>query len=56
LAALRAAAAAAVAGRVQIVLIDGDAGIGKSRLVSSACARVRQEGMVAAVGRLRSAG
>jgi len=36
MAAMRAAAAAAEAGRAQIVLIDRDAGIGKSRLVASA--------------------
>jgi predicted ATPase len=50
LAAIRAGAAAAVAGQAQIVLIDGDAGIGKSRLIAGACARARQDGLVAAVG------
>jgi DNA-binding CsgD family transcriptional regulator len=50
LAALRAAAATAAGGRVPIVLMDGDAGIGKSRLVATACALARAEGMVSAVG------
>ena len=45
MAVLRAAAAAAAAGRARIVLIDGDAGIGKSRLIASACAQARLEGM-----------
>jgi DNA-binding CsgD family transcriptional regulator len=50
MAALRAAAAAAAAGQTQIVLIDGDAGIGKSRLVANVCAQARREDAVAAVG------
>jgi DNA-binding CsgD family transcriptional regulator len=50
LAAVRAAAASAAAGRARVVLIDGDAGIGKSRLVATACAQARQDGMLAVVG------
>jgi DNA-binding CsgD family transcriptional regulator/tetratricopeptide (TPR) repeat protein len=50
MAALRAAAAAAADGRTRIVLIDGDAGIGKSRLVARACAQARREGMLTAAG------
>jgi DNA-binding CsgD family transcriptional regulator/tetratricopeptide (TPR) repeat protein len=50
LAAIRAAAAAAVAGHAPIVLIDGDAGIGKSRLIAGGCAQARQDGLAAAVG------
>jgi tetratricopeptide (TPR) repeat protein len=45
-----AAALSAHAGRARIVLVAGDAGIGKTRLVVEVCARVRQAGVLAAVG------
>ena len=50
LAALRAAAAAAAVGQTRIVLLDGDAGIGKSRLVASACEQARRDRMITAIG------
>jgi predicted ATPase len=50
LAALRAVTEAAAVGRTRIALIDGDAGIGKSRLIAGACARARQDGMITAIG------
>ena len=44
------AASSAKAGRARIVLLAGDAGIGKTRLIGELCARARQGGMLAAVG------
>ncbi len=38
------------AGRARFVLVSGDAGIGKTRLVSEVCGRARQAGMLTAVG------
>ena len=38
------------AGRARIVLLAGDAGIGKTRLIGEVCARAKQDGMLAAVG------
>lgn len=48
--ALRSAAQSAQAGQSRIVLVGGDAGIGKTRLVGEFCEHVRQDGMLAAVG------
>jgi DNA-binding CsgD family transcriptional regulator len=48
--ALRSAALATRDRQSRIVLIGGDAGIGKTRLVSEFCARARDDGMLAAVG------
>jgi hypothetical protein len=45
---------AAAAGRVRIVLIDGNAGIGKSRLVASACTQGLAGGNGRCGRRLRS--
>lgn len=50
LGALRASAASAAAGQSRIVLIGGDAGIGKTRLVTEFCASARADGMLAVVG------
>lgn len=47
---LRAATAAAAAGQGRIVLIGGDAGIGKTRLVTEFCALARADGFRTAVG------
>ena len=44
------AVVSARAGRARFVLVSGDAGIGKTRLVSEVCGRARQAGMLAAVG------
>jgi DNA-binding CsgD family transcriptional regulator/tetratricopeptide (TPR) repeat protein len=44
------AASSAKAGRARIVLVAGDAGIGKTRLIGELCARIEQEGMLAALG------
>jgi DNA-binding CsgD family transcriptional regulator/tetratricopeptide (TPR) repeat protein len=49
-AALRASIAAARAGAGRIVLISGDAGIGKTRLVLAALDDAREAGLVTAVG------
>jgi DNA-binding CsgD family transcriptional regulator len=38
-------------GRPRIVLVAGDAGIGKTRLVAEACSRAEQDGVLAVVGR-----
>lgn len=48
--ALRTAAAAAQAGRGQIVLIEGEPGIGKTRLVDAACQLARDAGFEVALG------
>jgi predicted ATPase len=37
-------------GRPQIVLLAGDAGIGKTRLISEACSVARADGALTAVG------
>jgi DNA-binding CsgD family transcriptional regulator len=50
LAALQTAAASATKGHSRIVLVGGDAGIGKTRLLSEFCARARQDGMLTAIG------
>jgi DNA-binding CsgD family transcriptional regulator len=44
------AVVSARAGRARFVLVSGDAGIGKTRLVSEVCGRARQAGMLATVG------
>jgi predicted ATPase len=49
-AAATSAIVSARAGRARVVLVSGDAGIGKTRLVSEVCGRARQAGMLAAVG------
>ena len=50
LAALGAAVESAKAGEPRIVLVAGDARIGKTRLVIEACARAEQLGVLCAVG------
>jgi DNA-binding NarL/FixJ family response regulator len=50
LAALRSAAAAAAAGEARVVLVAGDAGIGKTRLISEATAQARASGFITALG------
>ncbi len=50
LAALYDAATAAASGQARTVLISGDAGIGKSRLITEAAAHVRSEGFIVALG------
>lgn len=47
---LREAIAAASAGRGRVVLIEGEPGIGKTRLVETACERARSEGFEVALG------
>jgi DNA-binding CsgD family transcriptional regulator len=50
LAALFDAATAAASGQARTVLISGDAGIGKSRLITEAAAHARSEGFIVALG------
>ena len=50
LAVLRDAATVAARGEARTVLISGDAGIGKSRLITEAAARARADGFTVAVG------
>jgi ATP/maltotriose-dependent transcriptional regulator MalT len=50
LAALHDAVSSARSGRARIVLLAGDAGIGKTRLITQVCARARHEGLGTAVG------
>jgi DNA-binding CsgD family transcriptional regulator/phage gp36-like protein len=47
---LQAATATAATGSARIVLISGDAGIGKTRLIGEAVAQARGDGLVVAVG------
>jgi DNA-binding CsgD family transcriptional regulator/tetratricopeptide (TPR) repeat protein len=50
LAVLAEAVASVQAGRPRIVLVAGDAGIGKTRLVTETCARAERDGVLCAVG------
>jgi tetratricopeptide (TPR) repeat protein len=50
LAGLRAVTQAAAHGEVRIVLLSGDAGIGKTRLVTTVIDQARHDGFIAAVG------
>src|SRR5882762_3882552 len=50
LAALRSAAESAAHGAARIVLVSGDAGIGKTRLITEATSQARADGFVAALG------
>jgi len=50
LAALRSAAESAVHGAARIVLVSGDAGIGKTRLITEATSQARADGFVTALG------
>jgi DNA-binding CsgD family transcriptional regulator/tetratricopeptide (TPR) repeat protein len=50
LAGLHATAQAAAHGEVRVVLLAGDAGIGKTRLVTTAIDRARRDGFIAALG------
>ena len=50
LALIAEAVAAAKVGQPRIVLVAGDAGIGKSRLIGEACTRAEREGALTAVG------
>ena len=50
LAAIDAVAAAAKAGHSRIVLIGGEAGIGKTRLITEACVRAEQDGVLCVIG------
>ena len=50
LASIAAAVAAAKSGKAQVVLVSGDAGIGKTRLVTEACTRAERDGVLTAVG------
>jgi len=48
--ALRSAAEAAAHGSARVVLVSGDAGIGKTRLITEATSQARADGFVAALG------
>jgi predicted ATPase len=50
LAAIGAAVASATSGQPRIVLVGGEAGIGKTRLITEACAAAEQDGVLCAVG------
>ena len=50
LAAIGAAVASARSGQPRIVLVGGEAGIGKTRLITEACAAAEQDGVLCAVG------
>jgi chromosomal replication initiation ATPase DnaA len=50
LAGLHATAQAAAHGEVRVVLLAGDAGIGKTRLVTTAIDQARRDGFIAALG------
>lgn len=50
LASIAQAVASAKAGQPRIMLIAGDAGIGKTRLITEACTRAEQDGVLTAVG------
>jgi predicted ATPase len=50
LAAIEAAVASARGGQARIVLVAGDAGIGKTRLISEVSARLERDGVLCAVG------
>ena len=50
LAAIEAAIVSAKAGEARIVLMGGDAGIGKTRLITEACAHAERDGVLCAVG------
>jgi DNA-binding CsgD family transcriptional regulator/tetratricopeptide (TPR) repeat protein len=50
LAGLHAVRQAAAEGEVRVVLLSGDAGIGKTRLVSAAIDQARRDGFIAALG------
>jgi DNA-binding CsgD family transcriptional regulator/tetratricopeptide (TPR) repeat protein len=50
LAGLRAATQAAAHGETRVVLLSGDAGIGKTRLVTTAIEQARRDGFIAALG------
>ena len=50
LAAIGEAITAAVSGQPRVVLVGGEAGIGKTRLVTEACARAEQDGVLCVVG------
>jgi predicted ATPase len=50
LAAIGAAVASARSGQPRLVLVGGEAGIGKTRLVTEACARAEQDGVLCVVG------
>ena len=50
LAALHSAAASAAVGQARVVLVSGDAGIGKTRLITEATARARADGFITALG------
>ena len=47
---MAAAVAAAKSGQARVVLVSGDAGIGKTRLVTEACTRAERDGVLTAVG------
>src|SRR5688572_9370470 len=50
LAALEAALAATAEGRPQVVLVGGEAGVGKTRLIAEVAARASEQGTVVAIG------
>ena len=50
LAALRSALGRARAGRASVVLVAGDAGVGKSRLVAEVAAEARADGVLVLIG------
>ena len=50
LTALRSAAVAAADGEARVVLVSGDAGIGKTRLIAAAMAQAQADGFITALG------